>query len=844
MNGSSLTYEYGWRLDFVIDTKLGYKNTRIYFGDTEIVADENGVYSLYFVKNGQIISESDKIEYRIKYENLRGGTQGANNKTIYTIDNLPLKLDNPIWAQGYRNGVWEIPPVTENTLRDIEVTALWSSPIVYNINYVDLRGGMYGANNKNTYTADDLKNIDRLTLDNPIWTAAYDSGKWEMSQVVDDFHLGNVTAIAKWSAPKLYSITYRNVRGGTFGANNKNTYTADDLKNKDRLTLDNPIWTAAYGSGKWELSQIVNDNHLGHITAKAVWSDPIPYRILYKNLRGGAMGSNNKISYTADDFVFSNNIYTLVLDNPIWNIAYRSGTWEMPLIDDYNIKDFTAKAVWSDPITFNIDYINLQEGKKGANNNDTYTADDFVMVNGMYVLVLDAPTWEKAYKKGKWNLEEEINDFNLGSVTATAEWSEICKYTLRFAPDSPKYYYSLEELEWGYRQAPTYTGFILERQFTYFDEIIFTHVPGKPGYIGEWLINNKVADRVSLHTGNDIKVTCRWKPITYTVYAYYIDESEWNPDFYPANHELKAFDTYTVSYNQLLNLYQQEFEGYYFHQWAVNIYDNSGLVTKFYNNIDYNPLQVYNFKDFAGSMVGIALLYMPDACVAEGTMITLADGSQKAVEELTGDEMLLAWNLRTGSFDIAPILFIDNEPAQLTEVIKLRFSNDTEVKVISEHGFWDFNLNKYVYLDKNASQYIGHWFNKQIIDENGEMTWTKVQLLGVEIAEEYTSAWSPVTYGHLCYYVNGMLSMPGGISGLFNIFEVDSETLKYDEASMQADIETYGLYTYEEFAELLPISEEVFDAFNAQYFKVAIGKGLISLEQIASLYSRYAEFLN
>ena len=98
-------------------------------------------------------------------------------------------------------------------------------------------------------------------------------------------------------------------------------------------------------------------------------------------------------------------------------------------------------------------------------------------------------------------------------------------------------------------------------------------------------------------------------------------------------------------------------------------------------------------------------------------------------------------------------------------------------------------------------------------------------------------------YGHLCYYVNGMLSMPGGIEGLFNIFEVDAETMKYDEAQMQADIAQYGLFTYEEFAELFPVSEEVFEAFNGQYLKVAMGKGLIDTEGLQTLIERYAEFL-
>ena len=222
---------------------------------------------------------------------------------------------------------------------------------------------------------------------------------------------------------------------------------------------------------------------------------------------------------------------------------------------------------------------------------------------------------------------------------------------------------------------------------------------------------------------------------------------------------------------------------------------------------------------------GFFAVYDKDECIAAGSLITL--------ESLTGNEELLVWNLYTGMYDTAPILFIDSDPSGLYEVIKLYFSDGTQVKVISEHGFWDYNLNEYVYLGVNAYEYIGHWFNK------GE---TKVQLTDVEIMEEYTTPYSPVTYGHLCYFVDGMLSMPGGIDGLFNIFAVDAETMKYDESAMAADIERYGLFTYEEFAELVPVSEEVFNAFNGRYLKVAIGKGLIDTDRLLSLAQRYAEF--
>lgn len=41
---------------------------------------------------------------------------------------------------------------------------------------------------------------------------------------------------------------------------------------------------------------------------------------------------------------------------------------------------------------------------------------------------------------------------------------------------------------------------------------------------------------------------------------------------------------------------------------------------------------------------------------------------------------------------------------------------------------------------------------------------------------------------------------------------------------------------------MFPVPEVVFDAFNGQYLKVSIGKGLITLAQIAFLIERYSVF--
>ncbi len=232
-----------------------------------------------------------------------------------------------------------------------------------------------------------------------------------------------------------------------------------------------------------------------------------------------------------------------------------------------------------------------------------------------------------------------------------------------------------------------------------------------------------------------------------------------------------------------------------------------------------------------------------DACVAKGTLITLADGRQVPVESLTGNEQLLVWNMWTGKFDSATILFIDKDAADVYEVISLIFSDGTTVKVISEHAFWDFDLNRYVFLRNDAIKYIGHTFNKQSVDNSGNLVWNKVRLMDVNVTSEVTEAFSPVTYSHLCYYVNGMLSMPGATEGLINIFEVDKETMKFDSEKLAEDIDNYGLFTYEELAEILPVTEEVFYAFNAEYLKVAIGKGCIDIQTLANLLERYGDMM-
>lgn len=260
------------------------------------------------------------------------------------------------------------------------------------------------------------------------------------------------------------------------------------------------------------------------------------------------------------------------------------------------------------------------------------------------------------------------------------------------------------------------------------------------------------------------------------------------------------------------------------------------------NRVAYITLVQYSYTDATNTTYYYYVGYTLEAftyqnCVTADTLVTLADGSQVRVDLLTGNEQLLVWNLETGAFDSAPIMFVDSEEEAKYEIIHLYFSDGTDVKVISEHGFWDYDLNKYIYLDENAAQYIGHTFAKQ----NGDDL-EKVQLTNVVIERKVTTAWSPVTEKHLCYFVNGMLSMPGGVGGLFNIFEVDAETMAYDYESIQKDIETYGLFTYEELNAIVELPESMFNEAGGMYLKISIGKGNMTMDELIAMINRYKHY--
>ena len=225
-----------------------------------------------------------------------------------------------------------------------------------------------------------------------------------------------------------------------------------------------------------------------------------------------------------------------------------------------------------------------------------------------------------------------------------------------------------------------------------------------------------------------------------------------------------------------------------------------------------------------------------ETCLASGTLIQMADGSHKKIEDVSVGDYVLTWDFETGTYTNSMVVVIEHDEAVINEVVDLYFDDGAMVSLITEHGFFDADLNKFVYITPdNANSYIGHKFIKMhYLGE--ELVYTEATLVSVSIENRVTGTHSMVTANQLSHFANGYLTIAAGIDGLFNIFEVN-DNMQYDLEKKQIDIQTYGTYSYEIFKNYVKYEEYI--AFNGAYLKVSVGKGLTTFEEIINMINHY-----
>lgn len=141
-------------------------------------------------------------------------------------------------------------------------------------------------------------------------------------------------------------------------------------------------------------------------------------------------------------------------------------------------------------------------------------------------------------------------------------------------------------------------------------------------------------------------------------------------------------------------------------------------------------------------------------CLIKGTLITLADGSKKPVEDITYDDELLVWNFYKGCFDKAKPRWI--KIAQTASVYnKLTFDNGTTLGLVGEGGTQGYHriFNEQARL-----------FTHTGVPETpvGTITFaedcTKPTLVKQELVHEEVEFYNVITETHFNLFANGILT--------------------------------------------------------------------------------------
>lgn len=246
------------------------------------------------------------------------------------------------------------------------------------------------------------------------------------------------------------------------------------------------------------------------------------------------------------------------------------------------------------------------------------------------------------------------------------------------------------------------------------------------------------------------------------------------------------------------------------------------------HNLTGNTNGVYNFTITKNTEITAS---SSDGCIIEGTLITLADGTKKKIEELQFGDLLLTWDFFTGSFDVKPLIALEKTTRRNFEVLNIYLDNGYKIQVISAQSFFDMNLREY--FEINLTNYESAIGKRIMIVDDDKISSSKISTIQIEEIE--TVAYELITAEDFNFVANDILTIEPFIFWV-NTFKID-ENYRYNIDQFNKDVEKYGLYEYEEWSDYL--TKEEFEAFNGKYFKVAVGKGLITKEYILKALSIY-----
>lgn len=238
-----------------------------------------------------------------------------------------------------------------------------------------------------------------------------------------------------------------------------------------------------------------------------------------------------------------------------------------------------------------------------------------------------------------------------------------------------------------------------------------------------------------------------------------------------------------------------------------------------------------NSKTFeAGTCINMPAIKVYDVvtCLAEGTRVTMADGSVKKVENIMEGDNVRTFDHEAGCISSAKVCLAYKGENKVRS-LDLTFASGKKLSIVGTHDLLLENTRKYVRINSgNVASFVGKRFYNA---ESG--SWDKLVSYANGTPVDYYCIYSAK---HLNCIAEGMLSCPDDVDFNLNVYELDAN-LKADATQLEADIAKYGICDiardFPEFAQYQSQMEDL----GCKYVYIAIGKGLIPESYVETMKS-------
>lgn len=206
-------------------------------------------------------------------------------------------------------------------------------------------------------------------------------------------------------------------------------------------------------------------------------------------------------------------------------------------------------------------------------------------------------------------------------------------------------------------------------------------------------------------------------------------------------------------------------------------------------------------------------------CLVEGTLIKLADGTYKKIEDIYYDDLLLAVSHITGHVIEEYPIWIEQKGTSDNYQITT-FSDGTALKTVGSHGIYSVDDNEYVSVIDRSKFHIGTHVIKINNDNNLEtVTVTNIETIYDKVNYYHVSS----TYYHNVI-ANDLLTTDAilVVSNMFNFDKKLKWTSEREEFISKGD-----LFKYEDWSYLFP--EHIFKGFRMEEAMILQKKNLLDI---------------